>query len=62
MATKRKATRTVCHREGSEIVIGAATGGGSDEDGSETSRSIRGRAGGEEGERGGRGAKLVLSP
>jgi hypothetical protein len=51
-----------CHREGSEMVTGAEIGRGGTGDGSEASGSERGRGDGEEKGRGGRGAKVVLSP
>lgn len=51
-----------CHREGSEMVIGAEMGGGGPGDGSGALRSVRGRGDGEERRRGGRGAKVVVSP
>ena len=51
-----------CHREGSEMVIGAEMGGGGTGDGNEASGSECGRGDGEEKGRGGRGAKVVLSP
>jgi hypothetical protein len=48
-----------CHREGSEMVIGAEIGGGGSGDGSGALCSVRGRGDGEEK---GRGAKVVASP
>lgn len=51
-----------CHREGSEMVTGAEMGGRGTGDGSEASGSKRGRGDGEEKDRGGRGAKVVVSP
>ena len=51
-----------CHREGNEMVIGAEMGGGGTGGRSGASRSVRRRGDGEERGRGGRGAKVVVSP